>query len=110
MWSSWYISVDGWEIKIHSSIRGMIACDYMWMQSCRYQKQQACVLETLGQAADNLTGVVEKFKLCGLDIELVESNKTHMIQVMRRLLSREVAELLTPQAHFWNETMDEPDL
>ncbi len=88
----------------------MMACDSLWVHSCRDQKEQARVLETLRPAADNLHGVVEKLKLCRMIIEGVEPNQTQIIQAMTGLLPREVAELVTPQAHIWNETMDQPDL
>ncbi len=36
----------------------------------------------------------------------VEPNKTQIIQAISGSLPREVAELVTPQAYIWNETMD----
>ncbi len=102
---------DGKTVLIDQAEKYMMACDYLWVHSCRDQKEQATrVIETLRLSADNLHGVVEKLKLCRMVIEGVEPNKTQIIQAMRGLLPREVAELVTPQAHVWNETMDQPDL
>jgi len=102
---------DGHTVLVAQAEKYMMACDYLWVHSCRDQKEQAArVLETLRPAADNLRGVVEKLKLCRMVIEGVEPNQNQIIQAIRGLLPREVAEIVTPQAHIWNEMMDQPNL
>jgi hypothetical protein len=102
---------DGEIVLIDQAEKYMMACDYLWVHSCRDQKEQAArVLETLRPVADNLHDVVEKLQLCRMVIEGVEPNQTQIIQTIRRLLPREVEQLLIPQAHLWNETIDQPDL
>ena len=55
----------------------MKSCDYLWVHSCRHQKQQATqILQGLQLRADNLRGhlVVEALRMCRMIIEGVEPN------------------------------------
>ena len=89
----------------------MKVCDYFWVRACRHQKQQATqILEGLKLQADNLRGVVETLRMCRMIIEGVEPNTLQTIQTMRGLLPREVADVVSPQAHIWNATTDQPNL
>ena len=89
----------------------MKACDYLWVHSCMNQKGYASrILGNMKLTPNNLEGAVEQLKLCRMVIEGVEPNVIQIIQSMRGLLPREVAETVAIQAHTWNHTADVPEL